>query len=355
MLIFFAVFTIVASLVAWRASPIYSLKSTFKLAGAAILIVAVVIGGTDLIYSNALSRWPAVQIVAGLAAFLIVTTGAMVMIVRITDSHVAQLAPSVKLVTLHRHGILRWFWRLVVYLLINGAAAIALPSSWNWLPLFLGGFVLLICGPMLGLAYMMARRNDRGMTSVIANPWVHWQYSAEQWQAWIANQMAWEKTRETPWKWKGAVKLILLCAALFALGVLFDGGFTGENTLVFCILCGFILLVILAFYIAVRAHPGRRLRVLRAAPPEAWLGSEGVFCNGEYTPWILSGRYLIGAAAESGPPAAVVLTFESFNGSTSYKIFRRVLVPPDRAPELAPLDKKLAACCATANVHLTPV
>jgi hypothetical protein len=51
----------------------------------------------------------------------------------------------------------------------------------------------------------------------------------------------------------------------------------------------------------------------------------------------------------------VVLTFESFNGSTSYKIFRRVLVPPDRAPELAPLDKKLAACCATANVHLTPV
>jgi hypothetical protein len=240
----------------------------------------------------------------------------------------------------------------VVYLLINAAVALALPSSWSWLPEALGGFVLLICGPMLGLAYMMARRNDRGMTSVVTNPWVHWQYTPEQWQAWIANEMAWEKAKQTPWSWKAMLILLLICAGLFALGTLMNGGFTPENIAIFLGLCGLIVVLLAILYVAVRAQPARRRRTLQAAPLEAYFGDEGVYCNGEYLPWILSGRYLLSASAESGPPAAVVLVFESFNGSTSVKLNKRILVPPDHVQDLAPLEKKLNARCPTAHVRL---
>jgi hypothetical protein len=92
-----------------------------------------------------------------------------------------------------------------------------------------GGFVLMVCGPMLGLAFMMARRNDRGMTAVITNPWVHWQYTPEQWKAWVTKELAWERATETQWSWKTALIFDLFCAGLFAWGVLFNGGITGEN------------------------------------------------------------------------------------------------------------------------------
>src|SRR5580704_5176954 len=86
----------------WRQSPLYSGKITLKVIGATLLVVAVVEGFTLGMLSEPMRRYPVVQAILGVVGFLVLTTGAMALIVRITDSHVAQLPPAVHLETLHR-------------------------------------------------------------------------------------------------------------------------------------------------------------------------------------------------------------------------------------------------------------
>jgi hypothetical protein len=186
-LLIFCLLTMAGSFRAWRKSPLYSIKTTLKLVGGILLIVAVIAGSIIAITDSSLSRSPVAEVIASLVAVIAVGCGASVFIVRITDSHVAALPPTARLVSFNRHKIYRWIWLLVAFLLINAVAALVLPTSWQWLPVGLGGFVLVACGPTLSIAYMMARRNDRGMSAVIANPWVHWQYAQEKWAQWADN------------------------------------------------------------------------------------------------------------------------------------------------------------------------
>jgi hypothetical protein len=213
--------------------------------------------------------------------------------------------------------------------------------------------MLFLCGPMLSIAYMMARRNDRGMSAVIANPWAHWQYTQQQWAQWAESQRAWEKAQEGPWSWKGASLFVLFCIGLFALGALFTGASLEENLIIVSGLSGFIILLALVAYWFKRTNFDRRYRRLLAAQPETWFGDEGLFSNGKYTPWILSGRYLLKATAAIDPPPRLTLIFESFNGSSSTQITQRVLIPDGHITDLPMLEQKLKSHCPTASVHLS--
>jgi hypothetical protein len=365
-LLIFCFLTIAGAFSAWRRSPLYSLKTTFKLIGGFLLIVAVVAGTTQAIVNGPLSRSPVVEAIAGFVALLALVCASSIFIVRITDKHVAQLPPSARLVSFNRHKITRWIWRLAVFLLINTAACFVLPSSWKWLPAALGSFVLFLCGPMLSIGYMMARRNDCGMSSVIANPWAHWEYTPQQWAEWAKNHRAWEEAQEGPWSWKGVSLFVLLCVGLFALGALLTGAGLKENVIIVGGLSGFLILLTAVAYWFKRTNFDRRYRRLLAAQPETWLGDEGLFANGAYTPWILSGRYLLKATATLNPaalnPAALnpvdapphlTLIFESFNGSSSTQITHRVLIPDGHIADLPMLQEKLKSHCPTASVHLS--
>ncbi len=352
-LLIFCFLTIVGAFSAWRRSPLYSIKTTLKLAGGFLLIVAVVAGTTYAIVNSSLSRSPVAEGIASLVAVIVLASGASIFIVRITDSHVAALPPAARLVSFNRHKVYRWIWRLVVFLLINAVAALVLPSNWQWLPEGLGGFVLVACGPMLSISYMMARRNDRGMSAVIANPWAHWQYTPEKWAQWAENQREWEKAQEGPWRWKGVFGFVGLCGGLFALGALFTGASLKENAIIVGGLTGFVIVLVLVAYWFKRTNFDRRYRRLLAAAPESWFGDEGVFCNGAYMPWILSGRYLQNATAALDQPARLMLIFESFNGSSSTQITQRVAIPDGHITDLALLQQKLSAHCPTASVHLS--
>jgi len=351
-LLIFCFLSIAGAFTAWRRSPLYSLKTTFKLIGGFLLIVAVVAATTYAIVNGAVSRSPVAQGIVGFVALLVLACTSSILIVRITDRHVAQLPPSARLVSFNRHKIYRWIWRLTVFLLINTAACLVLPSDWKWLPAALGGFVLFLCGPMLSIAFMMARRNDRGMSAVIANPWAHWQYTPESWARWAENQRAWEEAQEGPWSWKGASLFVLFCIGLFALGALFTGASLRENVIIVGGLsASFIFLALLAYWFK-NTNFDRRYRRLLAAQPETWFGDEGLFSNGAYTPWILSGRYLLKATAALDPPPRVMLIFQSFNGSSSTQITQRVLIPDGHIPDLPMLQQKLKVHCPTASVHL---
>ena len=351
----FAILTIVGAFSAWRKSPLYSLKTTLKLIGAFLLIVVVVMGASQAIVSGTIGHSPVVQGIAGFLAIIVLGSGSSILVVRITDSHIAQLPPSAKLVSFNRHKIYRWIWRLASFLLINASVALAFPTSWRWLPIGLGGFMLLLCGPMLSISYMTARRNDRGMSAVIANPWAHWQYNQEQWVQWARNQREWEEAQERPWSWKRVSLFVLFCAGLFALGSLFTGEGFQENLVIVIGLTGFMIVLALLAYWFTRTNFDRRYRRLLAAAPEAWFGDEGLFCNGAYMPWILSGRYLIKATAASDPPARMNLIFQSFNGSSSVLVTQRVPIPEEHASDLPLLQQRLKAHCPTASVHLIPL
>jgi len=273
--------------------------------------------------------------------------------VRITDSHVAQLAPSAKLVSFNRHKVYCWIWRLVVFLLIDAVAALLVPAPWTWLPTGIGGFVLLLCGPMLLILVMMAARNDRGMSAVIANPWAHWQYAPDQWIKWAKDQRAWEQAQEGPWKWKGVIGFILLCSALFAVGSFFSGAGLRENGLIVVALIGFVILMTAVAYWFKQTNFERRYRLLLGAEPETWFGDEGFFCNGQYMPWLLSGRYLLKASVASIPPACLTLVFQSFNGSSSVLITQRIPIPDAHFGDLPELQQRLREHCPAASVHLT--
>ena len=352
-LLIFCFLTIVGAFAGWRRSPLFSVKTAVKLGGGFLLIVAVIAGTTYVIVNSSLSLSPVAEGIAGLVTVIALACGASVFIVRITDSHVAALPPSARLVSFNRHKIYRWIWRFVVFLVINAVAALVLPSSWQWLPEGLGGFALVACGPMLSIGYMMARRNDRGMSAVIANPWAHWQYTPEKWAQWAENQREWEKAQEGPWSWKGVSGFVLLCVGLFALGTLFTGAGLEENMIILGGLSGFIIFLTLVAYWFKRTNFDRRYRRLLSAAPEAWFGDEGVFCNGAYTPWILSGRYLLKATAAMDQPARLTLVFESFNGTSSTQITQRIPIPDGHLTDLPVLEQKLSTHCKTASVHLS--
>src|ERR1039458_1455546 len=60
-LLIFCLLTIVGAFSAWRKSPLYSLKTTLKLAGGFLLIAAVVADASLAIVSGPLSRSPGVE------------------------------------------------------------------------------------------------------------------------------------------------------------------------------------------------------------------------------------------------------------------------------------------------------
>ena len=351
-LLLFAFLTIIGAFSAWRSSPLYSLKTTLKLVGAFLLIVVVVAVTAWAIVNGSVTRSPIAQGIAAFIALVAVACASSIFIVRITDRHVAELPSSARLVSFNRHKVYRWVWRLVAFLLINTAAALVLPDSLKWLPLGLGGFVFLLCGPLVSISYMMARRNDKGMSAVIANPWAHWQYTPEKWAQWARNQREWEEAKEGPWSWKGVSLFVLFCAGLFVSGALFTGESLQENVTIVAGLTGFIVLLVLVAYWFKRTNFDRRYRRLLAAAPETWFGDEGLFCNGAYTPWILSGRYLLKATAASDPPARMTLVFQSFNGTSSIEITQRVPIPDGQNTDLPLLEQKLKSRCPTASVHL---
>jgi hypothetical protein len=206
---------------------------------------------------------------------------------------------------------------------------------------------------MLSILFMMARRNDRGMSAVLANPWAHWQYTQEKWAQWAANQREWEIAKEGPWSWKGVGGFVLLCVGLFVLGALFTGASLKENEIIVSGLTGFIILLVMVAYWFKRTNFDRRYRRLLTASPETWFGDEGMFSNGAYMPWILSGRYLLKATAAMDQPARLMLVFESFNGTTSMQITQRIAIPDGHITDLPMLEQKLRTHCPTASVHLS--
>jgi hypothetical protein len=351
LILIFVVLMFVGSWAAWRKSPLYSGKTTLKLLGVTLLILGLFLSVARMnLSANALLTVVLVMVV-------VVATGGTALLIRITDSHVAQLPSFARLITTHRQKVQRWIWRVSLFLLICGATGLVLPGSWQVLPWCVGALLLLGCGPTLVALYMRARRLDFGMSEVVARPWAHWQYTPAAWAAWAKDQLEWERAKVPPFDWKrdgvAFLKKSLLLGVIF-LGCAFiemDAGFKEKLAFSAALTVGFMALFLWINWFN-RRYCERRYRRLLRAPPEAYFGDEGLFCNGEYSQWILSGSYLTEATVINEPPNVLVLLFRKFNGSSETTEAKRIPIPAGCEGDLELLQEKLRGACPKASIHL---
>jgi len=109
--------------------PLYSTRITLQPAATLLFLAGAIVGASVAIFTTAHASPTLQPILLGL---LVIAAGSGVTagIIRITDSHVAQLPPSARMVTIGRRKVQRWIWRIAGYLAISAAAALAIPSDW---------------------------------------------------------------------------------------------------------------------------------------------------------------------------------------------------------------------------------
>ena len=338
---------------AWRRSPLYSLRTNFQLAGVILLMVAATVAATLGIFGRPASHSPTIQAVLIVSAVLLVLAGFIAVIFRTTKGRLAHLPQGVRQCEVHRRGLFPWIRRTGVLLVIVSVAALLVPSDWIGLPLALGAVVLLLGASMLYPLYLKARRFDRGMTALRANPWVHWQYTPEQWQTWAAIRRSWERAKTPVFLWqrdwpKLLFPIAILAAATWTLG---DTGL-GEKVAVFLGCAAALLVSATSITWLARREPERRYRRMMAARPETYIGADGLYCSGEYSPWILSGNYLVEADALHDPPGRLLLSFDSFHGNGTPRVSRLIPIPEGREDDLQLLQEQLRTRCPKATVRM---
>jgi len=338
---------------AWRRSPVYSVKTNLQLAGVILLMVAAIVALTLGGFGGPASHPPASKAVLIVLAVLLVLAGFIAVVFRITEGRLAHLPAGANLVDIHRRRLFPWIRSTGMLLLGISGAALLVPSDWIALPLTLGALVLLLGTAALYPLYLKARRFDRGMTALMADPWVHWQYTAEQWQTWAAIQCSWERARTPVFVWKRDWSKLLFPMAVFGGGawILGDSG-PGEKVAVFLSCVAVLTLTAGLLTWAARREPERRYRRMLASRPEAYLGADGLLCSGEYAPWVLSGNYLVEAAALRDPPGRLVLSFEAFNGKIAGRRAKLIPIPEGKEGDLDLLQQQLRARCPKAAVNL---
>jgi hypothetical protein len=88
--------------------------------------------------------------------------------------------------------------------------------------------------------------------------------------------------------------------------------------------------------------PVRRYRRILASRPEAYLGDEGFYANGEYTPWAMYGNYLLGATVDDAPSAHLLLKYQVYSRYDSGIRYKRIPIPEGHSTDVPFILQKLA-------------
>jgi hypothetical protein len=303
---------VAGSWAAWRRNPLYSTRTTLS-KGAIILamigaLVLCIIGVVHIAMTQ--SKTVAMIIVFG--AVIVLTIGMILGIMRLTTPKVAAIPATVSLLHYHRAKLRPWLMRWLWSMLGVAVLALVLPGATKGIAYALGSILSLLGIVMLAAGYYAARIQDRALTALQFNPWVHWQYPPAAWDTWIAAQVA--RTQAVP-----------------------------------------------PVFIFRRDWKKLIRKSMQRAAPEAFLGDEGVFCDGALTPWLSTSDWLTSATIDPGQSSSaavpsLVLQFEKIapagaGGVSITPMVQRVLLPTP-APDLTHLQQALSAKCPKADVRL---
>jgi hypothetical protein len=199
--------------------------------------------------------------------------------------------------------------------------------------------------PLLWGLHHNAVRNDRGISALMANPWVHWRFTTVEWKA-VAD-LAWKDTGKPVFQWKKNWGTGLTLAVSGTGAAWIFGGGMGETVGALV----FFLLFPLGVNWLVSNSANEQYRRWIAAPPQAWFGPDGLLIGDEYIPWVSSGKYLLAATIQQGPPTCLVFRFRIFTGRRA-DVDKLVPLPTGCDPDLQLLERQLRAVCTNARVEL---
>jgi hypothetical protein len=361
--VLFALISAVGAWAAWRRNPLYSTRSTLRSAAYVLLAIAAVIGLVVGAVNLVINRSP---VVAGVTLGVVIIFGTLALIFIIQSVSTpkeaklaTELPPTAKLVHVHRQKVYQWAKVFAISVVILGVLAIALPGNGPYVIYAVGSVVLLLGLVMLPVGYLNAMKFDRSLTALMCDPWVHWQYSAEEWKQWTEVQAA--RVKATPSKFilKRDWRKVVWPFSFIVLGVfIFSPGTWLLKTLYILGCYGLILPLM-----AVGARDSRRApETLRAAllkaNPEAYFGRDGLYCNGIYTTWVGISVYLTSAAVDHNPPRSLYFRFEKYipnpyGGSPTLSIDQIVPIPAGGESDIARLQQELTSRCPKAQIALS--
>lgn len=360
----FAILMLFGSWYAWRRNPMYSRRRTLHFALATILSIAAVIAVIYGVIQVTQGRSQEFQITAILVAVAVCTIGLIWIIVTITTPKPMPLPAGVQMATLHRRRLIPWAKRMAWTLAICGLLALV-PSragSFNWIQffaLFVGAWVLGLGSILLAAGYIGGRNLDRALTSVLANPWVHWTYTPEEWCISIERQVALAE--------RGKAKAIPLWIVFLSVAIITSAGMQFEGLLPvwgnLLIGVGFagLLTGIIALTNRRQLRAPERLRArLGSAPHQAVLGPDGLYANGRYNPWLSSGIYLVGATIDRRSNPALAFQFEQIPAGrtvdlihfTEWILLPSALTSAELDAQLALLQQRLSEKLRKARIYI---
>lgn len=352
----FIVLTIVGGWFAWHRNPMYSAAKTVQvifLFGGTIAVVLVALGG--------LMTWTVrdpspvtitVDIVYFFASMALIISVAM----RVFNPAPAALPKGTKLVTVNRRKIIPWLKALAFVLAAMGVVALFLSPNGREV---MGIFAAIVAGFsafMAMAAYLGGHRLDRALTAVLANPWVHWTYPREQWEAWSEQQAARMKASQKKMSSGATLKAAVFMFLLLSVPSMFA---FSNTTVRLSIFAGAFVLVaggaVLAYMSQGRAAAIYRKKLLASAP-EAFFAPDGLFVDGEYSAWLGAEIYLLAASIQQTTPPCVSMQFERVRsgnfGIDVLPVQKMVMIPAGADADLVKLQKNLSATCSKARVSL---
>jgi hypothetical protein len=352
----FVVLTILGGWFAWRRNPMYSAGKTVQ--------IILLFGGTIAVVLAALASlvvWTArkpqaVTIDADIVFFFAGMALILSVAMRVFNPAPAALPEGTKLVTVNRRRVIPWLKALAYVLVTMGAVALFLSPNGREIMGIFAGILAGFSAFLVMAAYLGGYRLDRALTAVLVNPWVHWTYSREQWEAWSEQQVARMKVSQKKITVGAAVRgavfmfLLLTVPSMFAFS---------DTTVRLWIAGGAFVVVVAGTVLIYRTQSMTQAnyrRKLLAASPEAFFAPDGLFVDGEYSAWVGAEIYLLAASIEQTTPHCVSMQFERVRtGSAGIEIDRvqkMVMIPAGAEADLEKLQKNLSATCRKARVSL---
>jgi hypothetical protein len=355
-----ALMSVASAWTAWHHDPRHVGQSSLRVLVAILLLIAAAVLAivTTVKYMQGLSE--ALQMVL-LGVVVALVFGMVFSAKAVATPKAARLTttlpPSAKVLTLHRDHLYAWA-KFVVGFFAVCAAGLLIPGDAKYAFVGVGGVALLLAVLFLPLLYINARNMDRALTGLELNSWVHWQYSAAQWQGWSAIQAL--RLKDSPtFSLKHSWRKLIEPFVVIAGGVMLFSPLSRQENLFFIVAsCGLILgMLELSVWAAHRA-PEKLEAKLQAVAPEVFMGHDGLFCNGRFLTWLGEDYYLTAASMDSRPPHSLLFRFEKivpnpYGAPQTVVVNQSVLIPAGGDGDIAGLQRELVARCPSAHISLT--
>jgi hypothetical protein len=357
----FAVVFLFSAWGAWRHNPLYSRRSTLHSIAVVLLAIAGAIALIVAVVKLTEGRSPAVSFSA-IGVVIVVDTLTLIFVIQTfttpQESKPTSLPHATKLVTTNRVRVYKWARVFAIIILVFAIPGVLIPRDIRYLFLTIAGFTAFLAVIFLPVLYWTNRGFDQSLTALELGPWVHWQYTPEQWTAWCNVQA--ERLKATPptFVLRRHWHRFLWPFGAIAIGVYVfcPGGWLWKTVYIVAV-CGAILVMAVLGGRGGAPHADKLRAQLLRANPEAYFGRDGIFCDGVFTPWLNVSTYLVSATIDDRQPRSAMFNFERsvpnpYGPTQIIPIHQAVLIPNGKESDLARLQQELTARCPGAQISL---